>query len=186
MRKFMLFIGVGVGVLIALFLGVDFMNMRYTKSFSPEETVEYKTKEVHIEVFYNRPFKKGREIFGALVPYNKVWRTGANEATLLTTNQDLTIEGKLLKAGRYSLWTIPGPNSWQIIFNTETGQWGVNAEGNPNRNPQNDVLQVYVPALTQDRVFEQFTIEFNSDGEELEMVLLWDKTLVPVPIKTKS
>ncbi|MCU0384116.1 MAG: DUF2911 domain-containing protein [Cyclobacteriaceae bacterium] len=182
MRKFMLFIGTGVGILIALFMGVDFMNMRYTKSFSPEETVEYKSDKVHIEVFYNRPYKKGRQVFGALVPYNQVWRTGANEATTFTTNRDLLIEGKRLPAGSYSLWTIPGENTWQIMFNREIGQWGVNADGEPNRNPQADVLVIPVQSVTQEREFEQFTIEFNSDGNEPEMVLYWDKTLVAIPI----
>jgi hypothetical protein len=115
-----------------------------------------------------------------------VWRTGANEATTFSTNRDLLVEGKRLPAGTYSLWTIPGENTWQIMFNREIGQWGVNANGEPNRNPQADVLSIPVQSVTQERVFEQFTIEFNSDGNEPEMVLYWDKTLVAIPIEVSK
>jgi hypothetical protein len=185
MRRFLIFVGIGVVVVILLFVGVETINTRQQKSFSPEETVAFTQGSLHVEVFYNRPYKKGRTIFGGLVPYGQLWRTGANEATTFSTDRDLMIEGKLLKAGRYSLWTVPGQEWWTVIFNREHGQWGVNAEGQPNRNPANDVLTVQALAVLQEREFEQFTIEFAQLKEEAEMVLLWDKTLVAVPFQVK-
>lgn len=185
MRRFLVFAGIGVVVIIVLFVGIEKMQTRYQKSFSPEEVVELEEGDLHLQVFYNRPYKKGREIFGSLVPYGKVWRTGANEATTFETNKDLLIEGKVLKAGKYTLWTIPEKEMWTIIFNKQHGQWGVNAEGEPNRNPQQDVLSIQAQAVWQEREFEQFTIEFATMDDEVEMVLLWDKTLVAVPFHVK-
>jgi hypothetical protein len=185
MRRFLVFVGIGVVFVILLFVGIDKMNTRYQKSFSPEETVVLEKEGIHIEVFYNRPYKKGREIFGVLVPYGQVWRTGANEATTIETNRDLIIEDHVLKKGKYSLWTIPGPETWKVIFNKEHGQWGVNAEGTPNRNPALDALEVSVHAVQQEKLFEQFTIEFATMEDDMEMILLWDKTLVAVPFAVK-
>lgn len=181
MRKFFIFSLIGIAVIAAIVAFIGFMQLKNTKSFSPEEEVIFEQGDLTIKVFYNRPSKKGREIFGGLVPYNEVWRTGANEATTFETNQDLIIEGKTLKAGKYSLWTTPRETNWTIIFNSEHGQWGLNSKGEPNRNPQLDVLSVDVHAVKQDQIFEQFTIAFEKTGEEAEMVLMWDKTLVSVP-----
>lgn len=180
MRKFFIFSLIGIAIIAAIVAFIGFIQLKNTKSFSPEEEVVFEQGDLTIKVFYNRPSKKGREIFGGLVPYDEVWRTGANEATTFDTNKDLIIEGKTLKAGKYSLWTIPRENTWTIIFNSEHGQWGVNSEG-ANRNPERDVLQVEVHAVQQDQVFEQFTIAFEKTGEDAEMVLMWDTTLVSVP-----
>jgi len=155
---------------------------KQTKSASPEEGVSFSQGDLKIEVRYNRPSKKGRDIFGGLVPYGKVWRTGANEATTFETNKDIQIDGKNLRAGKYTLWTIPEEENWTIIFNSEVGQWGINSSGEANRSAENDVLQIVVHSVKQDRVFEQFTISFEKTGEEADMVLIWDKTLVAVPI----
>jgi hypothetical protein len=107
MKKFLIISGIAVAALIILAAVTNFFVKKHTKSFSPEEQIEYKQDDLQIVVFYNRPYKKGREIFGALVPFGKVWRTGANEASTFETNQDLQFKGKTLKKGRYSLWTIP-------------------------------------------------------------------------------
>lgn len=181
MRKFFIFSLIGIAIIAAIVAFIGFMQLKNTKSFSPEEEVVFNQDDLTIKVFYNRPSKKGREIFGGLVPYEEVWRTGANEATTFDTNKDLNIEGKTLRAGKYSLWTIPREVTWTIIFNSEHGQWGVNSQGEPNRNPQLDVLQVDVHAVQQDQLFEQFTIAFEKTGDDAEMVLMWDNTLVSVP-----
>ena len=181
MKRFLIVAGVAVALLIVLGFVAKFFVKQHDKSFSPEEQVSFKADDLSIQVFYNRPFKKGREIFGSLVPYNKVWRTGANEATTFQTSKDLIIEGKTLKRGKYTLWTIPGEEGWEIIFNSETGQWGIGSDGEANRNPSKDVLNVEVRAVQQQREFEQFTISFEKVGEDAEMVLIWDKTLVAVP-----
>jgi hypothetical protein len=181
MNRFLIFIGTALVILILLWWGVTYYQTAQTKSFSPEDNVVFHQDDLTIKVFYNRPYKKGREIFGKLVPYGKVWRTGANEATTFETNKELRIEGKVLPKGIYSLWTIPQEETWTIIFNSEYGQWGINSDGEANRKPDLDVLTLQVRALKQEKEFEQFTIAFNMTGEEAEMVLLWDTTLVSMP-----
>ena len=91
---------------------------------SPPATMEAKIGDATITIDYSQPSAKGREIYGELVPYDKVWRTGANKATSFKTNMDITINGKTLKAGEYALYTIPGEKEWTIIFNTDVGAWG--------------------------------------------------------------
>ena len=101
------------------------------------EVVTYTQGDLQLDVFYCSPSKKGRKIFGELVPYGEVWRTGANEATTFTTNKDLIIDGKKLVTGNlYSIWTIPEEDSWTIIFNNKMYNWGVKSpikrqQGNP-------------------------------------------------------
>jgi hypothetical protein len=181
MKKFLIFSIAGIVVIGGLMVVIGYMNKKQSKSFSPEGEAVFKKDNLVIKVFYNRPYKKGREIFGALVPYDQVWRTGANEATTFETSRDLKIEGKTLKAGKYSLWSVPGQGSWTIIFNAEYGQWGINSKAEANRDPARDVLSVNVLAVQQEQEFEQFTISFEKTGEDAEMVLIWDKTLVAVP-----
>lgn len=169
-------------VILAIVLlggGIMFGLRIYTKSHSPTETVSYKDI---ISVTYSRPEKKGREIFGSLVPYDSVWRTGANEATIFKTTQNLKIFNRELPAGSYSLFTIPGKEEWHIILNSETGQWGIDINQRANRRPANDVLNVVVPASKSSKTIEQFTILFEEVHEDLEMVMMWNKTVVSVPI----
>lgn len=181
MKKFIIFTLIGVVVIVAMIAIIGVINLKKEKSFSPEDVVSFEQGKLKMRVLYNRPSKKGREIFGKLVPYDKVWRTGANESTTFETNLDLIIEGKKLPAGKYSLWTIPRADVWSVIFNSQYGQWGINSKAEANRDETLDVLKVEVAPLQQDQVFEQFTIEFEKTGEDAEMILLWDKTLVAVP-----
>jgi hypothetical protein len=182
MKKFVIFSLIGAAIIGVLVVVIGYVHHKKTKSFSPEDQVVYEQSDLKLRVYYNRPFKKDRQIFGNLVSYDEVWRTGANEATTFETNKDLTIEGKKLKAGKYSLWTIPRKDNWTIIFNSEHGQWGINSKGEANRQPERDVLTIDATAVEQDQVFEQFTIAFEESGEDIEMVLAWDKTVVSVPI----
>jgi hypothetical protein len=181
MKKFLIISGLAIAVLIILGWTTMYYMKKQTKSFSPEEAVSFSQDKLSVKVFYNRPYKKGRVIYGGLVPYGKVWRTGANEASTFETSQDLKFEGKILRKGKYSLWAIPGEDIWTVIFNSEYGQWGVSSDGEANRSADRDVVQVQVHPVIQDREFEQFTIAFEKVGEEVEMVLMWDKTLVAVP-----
>lgn len=175
-----------VGIVI-VFGFIAFFIYRYTtKAHSPEDTVTYSKNDLELEVFYNRPYKKGREIFGALVPYNKVWRTGANEATTFTTNKDILIDGSLLEAGKYTLWTIPMENSWKVIFNSKMYSWGINLEKEASREAQFDVLVLETPVEKLDQTIEQFTVLFEEQNELSLMVLAWDKTSISIPIKTKG
>ncbi len=182
MKKLIIFGGITVA-LIAL---VAIVMKMYTKSFSPADTVSYENEGLNIVVNYCRPFKKDRQIFGELVPYGEVWRTGANEPTTFTLNQQVKIKNNLLEPGTYSLWTIPKEDAWTVIFNSDIPNWGVKVpSGEANRDPENDVLTVVVPAIKTQDLFEQFTISFDKLKEELDMVLMWENTLVVVPMYTQ-
>lgn len=122
--------------------------------------------------------KRGREIFGEVVPYGKVWRTGANEATELTTTKNITLNGFLLKAGTYSIFTIPNKDKWTILINSELGLWG-----SYNHNPKLDILRLEIPVQTADRVYEAFTIELESRNESADLKLMWDQVKVVIPVK---
>jgi hypothetical protein len=180
MKKVIIVLGVIIAIIAIAFVGLRI----YTKSFSPQETATYDKQGISLSVAYSRPYKHDRVIFGELVPYDEVWRTGANEATTFTTNTPLQIDGKQLPAGEYSIFTIPGEQQWEVIFNSETGQWGVTPPpgSQANRDPANDVLTVTVPAITSDDVFEQFTIAFEEMGDEIDLTMMWDQTMVVVPV----
>ncbi len=131
-----------------------------------------------IKVYYSRPQKKDREIFGAKVPYGKVWRTGANEAVELKAFQDISIGGKKLKAGTYSLFTIPGENEWTIIINSDLDYWGAYSY-----QEKNDVLRIKVQAISNSKVVEAFSIQLKDKGNNSAVMrLAWDKTIVEIPI----
>ncbi|MEM7186811.1 MAG: DUF2911 domain-containing protein, partial [Bacteroidota bacterium] len=118
-----------VGILLVLGLLFVFVArpilIKNTKKHSPEVTQTYTIDDLEVDVFYSSPSKKGRVIFGDLVPYGEVWRTGANEATTFSTNKAVIIDGQELPAGDYTLWTIPGEEEWEIIFNSKMYPWGV-------------------------------------------------------------
>ena len=184
MRRFLLILGIVVVILGAVLFYFRFF---YTKSFSPQGEVAFEKGNLKVSILYNRPSKKGRVIFAkdGLVPFGRVWRTGANEATVLKTNQALEFAEQELRAGEYSVWTIPGPQTWKVIFNSEIPNWGVGFDGQAQRNPEKDAVMVEVPVVNQDKEFEQFTISIDKIGDEMELVFIWDKTLVAVPFSTK-
>ncbi len=180
MNKFVRWTAIIVGFLaILVFVAFKFMQSN-TKKVSPESTVTFIEGGKDIAITYSQPSKKGREIFGGLVPYGEVWRTGANEATTFTTKNELVIDGKLLPAGEYTLWTIPNADKWTVIFNGKQYSWGVSFGSEASREPKFDVLQVDVPVQPLEAVMEQFNISFNDTIPAME--LAWDKTKVSVPI----
>jgi hypothetical protein len=137
----------------------------------------FKKPSIYIKAVYGQPLKRGREIFGALEPYGQVWRTGANEATEITTTKDLRIGGKTLKAGTYTLFTIPEKDKWKVLFNSELGQWGAF-----KYDPAKDVLVTEVPVTQTPETYEAFIIRFDETRTGADMVLAWDKTRVAVPL----
>lgn len=165
-------------VVIAMFR----IQQNNTKKYSPEAEVEYARGGLEMSVFYNRPYKKNRKIYGGLVPYGEVWRTGANEATTFTTNKDLLVAGHPLKAGKYTLWTIPGKENWQVMLNSKQYSWGVTFSGAASREAQYDVLNAQVLPEHIPRVIEQFTISFK-ETDTLYLSLEWDQTEVKIPIE---
>jgi len=151
---------------------------------SPAGIVSFNADNTTFEVEYSRPYKKGRLIFGnesdgALVPYSKYWRTGANAATTFSTSEDVSFGGELVKAGKYSLYTIPGKDSWIIALNSVNDTFFAIAEA----DQANDVLRVTQNSSEVTDVVEQFTIDFSNDSISSYMNLKWDKTLVSIPLK---
>ncbi|XOV92556.1 MAG: DUF2911 domain-containing protein [Bacteroidota bacterium] len=132
-----------------------------------------------IKIYYSRPQVKGREIFGSKVPYDKVWRLGANENTELTAYQDITIGGKALKAGTYSLFAIPTEKEWTIIVSSAVDYWGAYSY-----DEKNDVLRFTVPVNSLPDVVEAFSIKCEETGEGKGVMRIgWEKTMVEVPIE---
>lgn len=174
-----LLIGAALLAVIGYF-GFGYMKSQ-TKKASPELVSTYKLDDVEIKVDYSRPSKKGRVIFGELVPYGKVWRTGANEATTFSTSKDIKVGGLPLAAGTYTLWTIPQATSWTVIFNNKMYPWGVNYDGESQHDPAGDVAKVEVPVQALTAPVEQFTIAV--EGTPAALTLTWDMTQVSVPLE---
>ncbi|MGB5229840.1 MAG: DUF2911 domain-containing protein [Eudoraea sp.] len=175
-------------VLAALALLFYFVAMPYlkeqTKKNSPQKTVVYTENGMDLTLKYSSPFKKGRVIFGELVPYDTIWRTGANEPTTFTTNSKISIIDKELPAGTYSVWSIPGKESWQVILNKNVPEWGVtliSGGKETTRIAEEDVVNVEVPVINLTETVESLTIDFEDDGQ-LFLSLEWDKTKVRIPI----
>ena len=178
--------GILIGLaLLLIFIGWPILKSQ-TKKNSPEQIVSYTQEDIEISTLYSSPGKKGRIIFGKLVPYDVVWRTGANEPTAFTTNKDLVIDNKGLPKGTYSLWTIPRETSWDIIFNSEMNYWGVKfSDQTANRDPKHDVLTTTVIPSKSLTVTENFTISFSESNNNILMMLAWDTTVVPVLLQKK-
>jgi hypothetical protein len=146
---------------------------------SPPATATGKIKDATITIDYSSPAVKGRQIFGQLIPYGQVWRAGANEATIFETDKDITVEGKKLPAGKYSLYAIPGEKEWTIIFNKQTGQWGVKRGGATTREEAQDALTVNVKPKKSSSMTERLAYDVTPKG----FVLRWENVEVPVAIK---
>jgi hypothetical protein len=133
-----------------------------------------------VKVVYSRPFQNNRELFGSdLAPFGKVWRTGANEATEIRFYQDAIVGGKKITKGTYSLFTIPGKESWTIIFNSDLDYWGAYTY-----KEKNDVLRVTVQPETLDTGVENFSIQFReAEKNKAEMMMAWGNTVVKVPME---
>jgi hypothetical protein len=180
--RWILIIAISVGLLF-VFVAMPYMKEQ-TKKNSPQKTVNYKEQGMDLTVQYSSPYKKERVIFGELVPYDEVWRTGANEPTTFTTTSNIKIGSENLAAGTYSLWTIPGQERWKVIFNGEVPGWGVTLTSGgreTTRDPSRDMVQVEVPVMDLSQPEESFTIQFE-EGDQLYLDLIWDETKVQVPI----
>jgi hypothetical protein len=144
---------------------------------SPACTLKQRVGLTDIEIVYSRPGVKNRTIFGGIVPYGQVWRTGANQATKITFSTPVKLEGHDIPAGTYALFTIPGEDEWTIIINKDANQWGAF-----RYNEQDDVVRFEVkPATLTDTRVETFAIEFNRIRDESAVLtLVWDRTVVPI------
>ena len=149
------------------------------KRISPLAITFARYKDSYLKVIYSQPAKKKREIFGNLIPYGQVWRTGDNEATEITLTRDVVIQGKNIAAGTYSLFTIPNPNEWTIILNKEVGLWGTY-----NYTPKSDVERWTVPVKKMEgKSAEWFTIQLDSKNNIADLNICWDDICVTLPIQ---
>jgi hypothetical protein len=134
-----------------------------------------------VTVDYSSPRMKGRKIFGELVPYGKVWRAGANEATTFVTTTDLTVGGKAVPAGSYTIFTIPNADNWTLVISKKTGEWG-----EPYPGEADDFARVDMKASKLPSPVENFTIAFDRDGGACIMRLDWETTRALIAITEKK
>ena len=143
---------------------------------SPRDTARATIGGAAVWIDYSRPSRRGRDIFGALEPWNKVWRTGANAATQFSTPVDLVIGGATVPAGKYTLWTLPTPSGWKLIINKQTGQWGT------EYHPEQDLVRVDANVETLATPVEQFTIAFEPAAAPTTVTFTWDRVRYSVPV----
>jgi tetratricopeptide (TPR) repeat protein len=150
---------------------------------SPSATIKQEFATSNIEINYSRPSMRGRAIFGEMIPYGKVWRTGANSATKVTFGEDVTLAGKyFVKAGTYALYTIPDAQSWKIIINKGVGNWGVSGF-----DAKDDIAEFIVPTQKLAQAVQTFTINIdNITGSNCDIVLSWEKTSVSIPLSVDN
>ena len=162
---------------IALFLGFSITAQELPQP-SPAASVMQRVGLTDITINYSRPGVKGRKIFGDLVPYGELWRTGANKATSITVSTDVMIGGQTLKAGSYSLFTIPAENEWVIIFNKDLELWGTGGY-----TQRNDAVRFRV-APTTGEFTERMEFWFQNLSEDgADIILAWSTTKVVIPVK---
>lgn len=168
------------GVFILVLVLTAVMSAQQDKSArpSPPGRAEVTLKGKKVTIDYSRPSMRGRKIIGGLVPYGEVWRTGANEATTLTTEADLNIGGTNVPAGKYTLYTLPSEGTWKLIINKQTGQWGTVYD------PSQDLARVDLKKSSLDQPVEQFTISFSKKNDSTaDLILQWETTQLSVPVK---
>jgi hypothetical protein len=142
--------------------------------------ITHDPSETYVKIVYGQPYRRDRQVFGNIIPYGQVWRTGANEATELTTTKDIILGGKKLPAGTYTIFSIPRKDDdWTIILNGELGQWGAF-----EYDQSQDVLRVDVQARQKQPITEALNIQFSGiENNSTNIVLRWDQTVVRIPIE---
>jgi hypothetical protein len=164
--------------LASTFAAAEQSGRRFT--MSRRDTVRATVGRANLLVDYGRPLRRGRTIFGGIVPFDTIWRTGANAATQLRTDVDLAIGDVSVPAGTYTLWTIPGRNGpWQLVINKQTGQWGTVYD------PLQDLARINLRTETVATPVEEFTITIEPQGQRGVLALAWDRTRAWVPITVR-
>jgi len=171
----------GLCLSIGLLATVAFSQMDKSKRPSPPAQAQCDLGGGNtITVDYSSPRAKGRTIFGGLVPYGKVWRAGANEATTFVTTTDLKVGGKDVPAGKYTIFTIPEEGKWTLIISKKTGEWGI-----PYPGEKFDFARTEMRVSSLPEHVEDFTISFHKSGEGCALDMEWEKTRASVEISTK-
>jgi len=148
-------------------------------ALSPRDSVVVTLAGARLSVDYGRPFARGREIYGNVVPWGEVWRTGANAATGFSTSRDVVIGGTAVPAGKYTLWTLPTQQGWTLIVNGETGQWGTEYKA------ERDVARIPMQTRPIVDAVEEFTIRIDPQGDGGVLRLQWDELEAFVPVTVK-
>lgn len=173
----------GLIILQSLLLSAqDKVQIRVT-SASPAASFEQEVGSGKIKITYSRPLVRGRKIFGELVPFDKLWRTGASDCTVITTSEDISFGNNVLKAGSYSIFSIPSINEWTIIVNSDT-----TLHGETGYDEKKDIMRFKVPLEKSHNFYETFTIDLNDINSKSEAFLkiLWENTMVKIPVKSKE
>jgi hypothetical protein len=158
------------------------MDMAYYPANYPILKIQDKiTEPLVVRVTYSRPQKAGRTVFGELVEYGKVWRLGANEATEIEFFSDVTVAGKSVPKGRYTMYAIPETDKWVLIINKETDIWG-----SFKYDMKKDVLRVDIPVQKVTEPVESFFMSFNKSGDGFELYAAWDNAAVTIPMKVNT
>jgi hypothetical protein len=131
-----------------------------------------------VTIDYSSPRAKGRKVFGGLVPYGQVWRAGANEATTFVAGSDITVGGKSVPAGKYTIFAIPEENKWTLVISKKTGEWGTAYPG-----PENDLARIDMKVSKTSAPVENFTIAFDQKGSECVLRMEWENTQASVDVK---
>lgn len=169
---------VDVPAIAAAFASAEEGGRRLTMSV--RDTVRATVGRANVLVDYGRPLRRGRTIFGGVVPFDTVWRTGANAATQLRTDADLVMGGVTIPAGTYTLWTIPSrTGSWKLVVNRQSGQWGTVYD------PAHNLARIDLQTQTVDTPVERFTITVEPQGEGGVLALAWDRTRASVPFTVR-
>ncbi len=151
-------------------------------ALSPTSKLTQEFSTSSIEISYSRPSMRGRKIFGELVAFGNVWRTGANSATKVKFGEDVTVGGQAIKAGEYALYTIPGAAEWEIILNKGVGNWG-----NAGYDKADDVARFKIAPKALDKNVQTFTINIgNITYSSCNLELMWEKTKVIIPVKANN
>src|SRR6202166_4673604 len=146
---------------------------------SPAAHVEFNFADGKtITMDYSSPEAKGRKIFGGLVPYGQIWRAGANEATTFVVGSDVTVGGKPVPAGKYTIFTVPGEDKWTLVISKKTGEWGTAYPG-----PDNDLARIDMKVSKTSAPVENFTIAFDQSGNGCTLRMEWENTRASVDIK---
>jgi hypothetical protein len=131
-----------------------------------------------VAIDYSSPRAKGRKVFGGLVPYGQIWRAGANEATTFVSSGDISVGGKPVPAGKYTIFTVPGEDKWALVISKKTGEWGTAYPG-----PDNDLARVDMKVSKTSAPVENFTIAFDQSGNGCTLRMEWENTRASVDIK---
>ncbi len=160
-----------IGLILLSFFVVD---LQAQNAKSPKSSSEETIGDLDVKINYSAPSVRGRKIWGDLVPYDKVWRTGADNATTVQFNKDVTVDGQALKAGKYALFTIPGEKEWTVIFNNNPDQWGAY-----KYDESLDAIRVKVQPK-EHKMTEQLLIDVDPNGI---ISISWDRMRVEVQVR---